>query len=304
MRLSNGARLPMVGFGTALVKDAVVIKKALDLGYRHFDCAWFYGTEEAVGEGLADFVASGRRDELFVVSKVWNTHHRPADVRKSCEESLARLRLPSLDLLLVHWPNAWLPGSTPEAPQPDEGVTLAETWAAMEALVDEGKVRALGVSNFSIKQVEELLKTARHKPVVNQVELHPLCSQRKLVGVLRRMGVTCVAYSPLGGQSVVLPNELLDREEVTRVAQSAGKSNAQVLLKWNIQRGVPVIAKTVNPARAEENLVGMYDWKLSYEQKAALDELDRGQRFISYPWSEWADPEEGGVAKPSKAFGY
>ncbi|GFR45609.1 hypothetical protein Agub_g7006 [Astrephomene gubernaculifera] len=303
VRLSNGARLPMIGLGTAAIQDPEIIKQALELGYRHIDCAWFYGNEQVVGDGLADFIAAGRREELFVVSKVWNTHHRPEDVRRSVEESLGRLRCGHLDLLLMHWPEAWTPGSSWEKPTPDTEVTISQTWAAMEALVDEGKVRSLGVSNFSLKQVEELLSGCRIPPLVNQVELHPLCSQRKLVGVLRRKGVQCVAYSPLGGQGMVKPNELKDHPVVPRVAEQAGKSNAQVLIKWNIQRGVPVIAKTANPARLAENLAGMYDWKLSYEQKEALDAMDAGRRFIDFDWKVWADPEEGGVSKPSVVMG-
>ncbi|GIL46419.1 hypothetical protein Vafri_3418 [Volvox africanus] len=304
VRLGNGVRLPLIGLGTAAIKDPQVIKKALQLGYRHIDCAWFYGNEDVVGQGLADFIAAGGRDELFIVSKVWNTHHRPEAVRRSVEESLTRLGCDHLDLLLMHWPEAWTPESTLTDPVPDTGVTIAETWAAMEALVDDGKVRALGVSNFSLKQVEELLATCRIRPLVNQVELHPLCAQRKLVGVMFRMGVQCVAYSPLGGQSMIKPNELLTHELVARVAKDAGKTPAQVLLKWNIQRGVPVIAKTSSLERLAENLGGMYDWKLSYEQKAALDELDSCTRFIDFSWKQWADPEEGGVAKPSKIMGF
>ncbi|PNW77353.1 hypothetical protein CHLRE_10g432900v5 [Chlamydomonas reinhardtii] len=303
VRLSNGVRLPMIGFGTAMIKDPQVIKDALALGYRHFDCAWFYGNEEVVGAGLADFLAAGKRDELFITSKVWNTHHRPADVRKSVEESLAKLGCGHLDLLLVHWPEAWVAGSSMENPQPDNEAPISAMWGAMEALVDEGKVKSLGVSNFSLKQVEELIAGCRVRPVVNQVELHPMCSQRKLVGVLYRMGVQCVAYSPLGGQSAVKPNELLHDERVTAIAKEAGRSNAQMLIKWNIQRGVPVVAKTSNAERARENLEGMYEWKLSYEQKAVIDTLDVGKRFIDFPWKVWADPEEGGVAKPSKVMG-
>ncbi|KXZ51511.1 hypothetical protein GPECTOR_12g474 [Gonium pectorale] len=308
VRLSNGVRLPLIGLGTAAIKDPAAIKAALELGYRHIDCAWFYGNEEVVGDGLADFIASGRRDELFVVSKVWNTHHRPEAVRRSVDESLSKLRCGHLDLLLMHWPEAWTPESSFEAPVEDTGVTIAETWAAMEALVDEGRVKALGVSNFSLKQVEALLATCRIRPVVNQVELHPLCPQRKLVGVLFRHGVQCVAYSPLGGQSLVKPNTLLNSPLVEKIAKEVGKSPAQLLLKWNIQRGVPIIAKSSSPDRLAENLSGMYDWKLSYEHKAALDELvaaagGKEERFIDFPWKAWADPEEGGVAKPSKVMG-
>ncbi|EFJ45425.1 hypothetical protein VOLCADRAFT_94271 [Volvox carteri f. nagariensis] len=219
VRLSNGVRLPLIGLGTAAIKDPEVIKTALQLGYRHIDCAWFYGNEElppdgkkstatkavlspkcVVGQGMSEFISSreGARGELFVVSKL-----------------------------------------------------------------------------------EDLLAVCRIRPQVNQVELHPMCAQRKLVGGL------------------VKTNELLTHRVVARVAQEAAKTPAQVLIKWNIQRGVPVVAKTANTDRLAENLVGMYDWKLSYDQKAALDELDSGTRFIDFDWKVWGNPEDGGVAKPS-----
>lgn len=299
VRLSNGVRMPMVGFGTAGITDPASVKSALELGYRHIDCAWFYGNEAVVGEGLKEFVASGRRSELFVTTKVWNTHHRPALVRESLTESLSRLGLSYVDLLLMHWPEAWVPGSSFEDPKPDTEVTLAETWAAMEALVDEGLVKNLGVSNFSLKQVEELLASARIKPVVNQVELHPLCAQRKLVGVSLRRGVTCVAYSPMGGQNYVKVNDLLTNPIVQQVASELGRSPAQVLLKWNIQRGVPVIPKASSPAHQADNFTGIYDWRLGSEHKALLDTLDCGKRYIDFSWKDWGNPEEGGVAKPS-----
>lgn len=301
VRLANGTRFPMLGLGTAGIKEASAIKAAVEMGYRHLDCAYAYDNEEVVGEGIREFIEAGKRPELFIVSKVWNTHHRPDAVRRCVESSLAKLGCGHLDVLLMHWPDAWTPESTLESVTLED-VPIGDTWAAMEALVDEGKVKALGVSNFSLKQVEDLVKSCRIKPLVNQVELHPFLAQRKLTGVCFRTGVQSVAYSPLGGQGWFVANSLLSNPVVAKVAEETGKTPAQVLLKWNMQRGVPVIAKSSNPERLRENLEGMFSWKLSNPHKALLDELDCAKRFIDFPWHTWADPEEGGVAKPSRVM--
>mmetsp|Transcript_13752 Transcript_13752/g.29583 ORF Transcript_13752/g.29583 Transcript_13752/m.29583 type:complete len:409 (-) Transcript_13752:535-1761(-) len=301
VRLHSGTKMPLLGLGTFGLKDAASVKTALELGYRHIDCAEVYGNEALVGEGLREFVGSGRREELFITSKLWNNHHRPEHVRPACEKTLADLGLQYLDLYLIHWPVAWLPEcqGIPENPSPDTSVTLAQTWAAMEELVDAGLVKAIGVSNFDLPHVEQLLGSCRIKPSVNQIELHPLLPQRKLVGVCLRKGVQCVAYSPLGGQSCYVQNDLISNTLVAKVAQEAGKSPAQVLLRWNMQRGIPVIPKASSPEHLKQNIEDAFKWRLSNEHKALLDTLDAGKRFITYSWKQWADPEEGGVAKPS-----
>ena len=297
--LASGARMPLLGLGTYKLARPEAVKRALELGYRSIDCAAFYGNQAVVGEGLKEFIASGRRDELFVTTKVWQTEHRPELARASALRSIEELGVGHLDLLLVHWPEAWVPGSTIESWQEDATVTIADTWRALEALVDEGLVRGLGVSNFSLAQVEALLSAARHKPLVNQVELHPLLAQRKLVGVLLRRGVACVAYSPLGAPSDARPPELLTNPVVADIAARAGRTPAQVLLRYNMQRGVPVIPKAGSDGHLAENFSHAFDWRLSNADKAALDALDAGRRFVSAPWHEWEDPEEGGALKPS-----
>lgn len=298
--------IPILGMGTAAITSPEAVKTALGLGYRHFDGAEFYGNEKIVGEGLKGF--SGDRSELFIVSKLWNTHHRPADVRVACENSLASLGVSYLDLYLIHWPEAWDPSYiwTPDSkatPVPDaSGVTIQETWAAMEALVDAGLVRSIGVSNFSLPQVEALIAGGcKIKPAINQIELHPFLAQRKLVGVLFRKGIQCVAYSPLGGPGSVVANDLISDPEILKVAEEVGKTPAQVLLKWNMQRGIPVIPKASGEAHLRANLEGMLEWKLSNAHKARLDAMDKGKRFIDFPsWKVWGDVEEGGITKPSK----
>ena len=299
--LRGGVRMPLVGLGTFRMTDAGDVKKALELGYRHLDCARIYGNEDMVGEGLKDYLATdaSARSSLWITSKVWNDAHRPAEMLKSVEATLGDLGCGYLDLLLIHWPDAWVPGGQEE---PDTTVTIKETYLAMEKLVDDGRVKFLGVSNFSLAQVEDVLSWCTHKPVVNQIELHPMLPQRKLVGVMLRKGVHSVAYSPLGHG---VSKELLEHPVVTKVAQETGKSNAQVLLKWNVQRGVAVIPKATGEAHLRDNLEGLFDWKLTWDQKSALDELEKTspKRFVDPSFHTWPDAEEGGATKPSLVFG-
>ncbi|DBA80189.1 TPA: hypothetical protein ACH3X2_007656 [Trebouxia sp. C0005] len=263
--LRSGAKLPLVGFGTYKVDNADSVRCAIAEGYRHIDCAAFYGNEETIGEGMADFINQGHRSDLFITSKVWNDAHRPKLVRASCERSIKDLGCEYLDLLLMHWPEAWEPESGMPG-KPDHTVTIQQTWEAMEELVDSGLVRHLGVSNFSVKQVEELLECARIKPVANQVELHPFLPQRKLVGVCARKGVHCIAFSPLGHSDPgVINNDVLKE-----VAQELGRTSAQVCLKWNVQRGVPVIPRSQNPKNIKANIDGIFDWVLPRAAKVRL----------------------------------
>lgn len=298
--LPGGVRMPLLGLGTFRMTDAADVKKAVEIGYRHFDCARIYGNEDMVGEGLKDYLQSSpeARSSLWITSKVWNDAHRPEVMLKSVEKTMSDLDCGYLDLLLIHWPDAWVPGGE----EPDTTVTIRDTYTAMEKLVDEGRVKFLGVSNFSLSQVEDVLSWCKHKPVVNQIELHPMLPQRKLVGVSLRKGVHSVAYSPLGHG---ISKELLEHPTVTKVAQETGKSNAQVLLKWNVQRGVAVIPKATGEAHLRDNLEGLFDWKLTWDQKSALDQLEKTnpKRFVDPSFHTWEDVEEGGATKPSVVFG-
>lgn len=289
--LTGGGRLPLIGFGTFKVESAAAVSMALEAGYRHIDCARIYGNERIVGDALAPWIEAHGRDSVFVTSKIWNDAHQPAALKASVEASLADLRCGRLDLLLVHWPEAWLPGTN----EPDTSASIRQTWEAMEALVDAGMVAHLGVSNFSVAQVEEVLDLARIRPAANQVELHPLLAQRKLVGVCARKGVVCVGYCPLGHGA----EGLLSHPEVVAVAKEVGKTPAQVLLKWNVQRGVAVIPKASSPEHVRSNIEGLFEWRLTYDQKERLDTLDSGKRYVDPSWHDWGDVEAGGVTKPS-----
>lgn len=294
--LPGGGRMPLLGLGTYKIERADQVTAALAAGYRHLDCAPAYGNEAAVGEAVAAFLSEhgpDSRSQLWITSKIWNDAHRPDAARASVARSLADLGVDYLDLLLVHWPIAWVPGTQ----DPDPGVTMAETWAALEGLVAEGLVRHLGVSNFGLPAVEEVLGFAKVRPVVNQVELHPLLAQRKLVGVCARRGVRCVAYSPLGHSRP----DLLDHPTVKEVAAQAGRTPAQVLLRWGVQRGCPVVAKAGGAGHLAENIEGLHAWRLSWDQKAALDAMDEGRRLAIPPFYTFPTGEEGGgAAKPSQ----
>lgn len=293
----GSARVPLIGLNTAGLEDTgAMVAAALDAGVRLIDCAPVNGNEAAVGAALKPFIDAGKRDELIIVSKIWNDAKRPDAVRASVTRSLAVLGCGHLDLLLIHWPVAWAPGTR----DADTGAGLAETWAAMEALVDEGLVRQLGVANFSLAQVEGLLEAARLRPVCNFVELHAQLSQRKLVGTLLRKGVQCVAHSPLGGPG----NPVVAGSEAARaLAAKAGRTAGQMLLKWGVQRGTPVVLDNPGSVEALKEQVSLFGWQLDEFEKVKLDGLNEDRRYVQPEWSHFADPEEGGALKPSAVFG-
>ncbi|XP_017269281.1 aldo-keto reductase family 1 member A1-A [Kryptolebias marmoratus] len=293
--LSLGQRMPMIGLGTwksapGQVKQAVLA--ALQCGYRHIDCAAIYGNEPEVGEALALWVGPGKalcREEVFVTSKLWNTKHDPADVEEACRSSLTHLGLSYLDLYLMHWPMAFQPGKQ-LMPQREDGsirysdTHYRDTWTAMEKLVDKGLVKAIGLSNFNARQIDDILCTARHKPVMNQVECHPYFSQADLLAHCRSVGVSVTAYSPLGSgdRPWASPDEptVLEDPQLGAVAQKYQKSPAQVILRWHIQRGVVCIPKSVTPSRIQQNL-NVFDFSLSQEDMKLIDSLNRNMRFIA-----------------------
>ena len=295
--------LPAVGLGLWKIDRAVVgdlVAEALRVGYRHLDSACDYGNEAEVGVGLERALADGlcRRDEVWVTSKLWNTYHEPQHVRPAVERTLRDLRLDHLDLYLVHFPIAlayvpfatryppgWVfdPGAARPAMRPAR-VPLADTWGAMEGLVEAGLVRRIGVCNYGVALLRELLATARIAPAVLQVELHPLLAQAKLLRFCREAGIAVTAFSPLGAPSYVplgmatAADSLLGHPAVVAIAAELGRTPAQVLLRWGVQRGTAVIPKTSRPERLVENLA-VGDFALEQGQMTALDALDRGQRF-------------------------
>ncbi|KAK5604161.1 Aldo-keto reductase 1 member A1-A [Crenichthys baileyi] len=271
------------------VKRAVLT--ALDCGYRHIDCAAAYGNEQEVGEALALWLGAEkalRRDEVFVTSKLWNTKHDPEDVEDTCRTCLAHLGLSYLDLYLMHWPMAFKRGKELMPRQDDGSICYSDThyrdtWKAMENLVEKGLVKAIGLSNFNARQIDDIMSIARHKPVVNQVECHPYLSQVDLLSHCRSLAICVTAYSPLGSgdRPWASPDEpsLLEDLRLGALAERYQKSPAQVILRWHIQRGVVCIPKSVTASRIKENLKA-FDFSLSEEDMKLIDSFNRNTRFI------------------------
>ena len=262
-RLSNGYEIPIVGFGTWQTPDGDVavssVKEALAAGYRHIDTAQGYKNEESVGQAIKE---SGiPREEIFLTTKLWNDKHDYELAKASIDESLERLGVDYLDLLLIHWPNpkalrendAWKAGN-------------AGAWKAMEEAYKDGKVRAIGVSNFMQHHLEALLETAEIVPHVNQILLAPGCAQEDLVAYCQERDILLEAYSPLGTGSI------FGNEDVEAVAERNGKSVAQVALRWSLQKGFLPLPKSVTPKNIEANL-DIFDFDLSEEDMAVLDKI-------------------------------
>jgi D-xylose reductase len=279
---------------------AGLARQAVHAGYRHLDCACDYGNEAEVGAGIRSALAASecRREELWITSKLWNTYHAREHVRPALERSLRDLRLDYLDLYLIHFPIAqafvpfeerYPPGwfHDPGEPNPRmklARVPLAETWGAMEELVTAGLVRHLGVSNFGTALLRDLLSYARVLPAVLQIELHPYLTQEKLVRFAREAGVAVTAFSPLGAQSyhsIGMAGDgesLLDEPVIRDAARRHGKTPAQVVLHWGVQRGTAVVPKTVRPERLTENLA-IFDFELSIDEMHAISALNCNRRF-------------------------
>jgi diketogulonate reductase-like aldo/keto reductase len=260
--LNNGSgEIPALGFGTSLSdnkKTEAAVKTAVEVGFRHLDAAVRYRNEAQVGAALTELFADGtvRREDLFVTTKLWNNNHRPERVRPALQASLDRLGLDAVDAYLVHTPFAFQPGDDQDPRDAqgaviyDGGVTLAETWAAMEALVDEGLSRAIGLSDIDAESTRKIVDTARIKPAVVEVESHPYHPQWELHELCKAHGIILLAFASLGH---ALEPRLLDDPRIVSIAGRCGKTPAQVLLAWGIQRGTAVLTGSVTPSRIREN---------------------------------------------------
>jgi len=253
--------IPALGFGT-LIPDPVATRTAtraaLEAGFRVIDTAERYRTEREVGEAMQEVFEGGKvkREDVFVITKLWNTNHRPERVKPSFEASLRKLQLDYVDLYLIHTPFAFQPGDEQDPRDVngnviyDKGVTLLDTWRALEGLVDEGRCRAIGLSDVSLVQVKEIFDAARIKPAVVHVESHPYHPQWDLLEYCRKNGVVLQAFAALGHSS--RPN-LLEDPAITAIARRVNKTPAQVLLAWAIQRGTALLTTSKTPSRIKEN---------------------------------------------------
>src|ERR1700690_1354260 len=277
MPLSHGAgQIPVLGFGTLIPDAAATIsatRDALEAGFRHFDCAERYRNEREVGEALQAGLAAGgiAREDIFVTTKLWNTNHRPERVKPAFEASLNRLGLNYLDLYLIHTPFAFQPGDEQDPRDQngnviyDRGVTLLDTWRAMETLLDHGKCRAIGLSDIGLDELKLIYEAARIKPAVVQVESHPYLPETELLEFCKEKGIVLLAFAPLGHGTRPGP---LEDPVITAIAARVGKTPAQVLLAWAVQRGTALLTTPRTAARAREN------FDISPLPQDALDEIN------------------------------
>ncbi|KAL0272490.1 UNVERIFIED_CONTAM: hypothetical protein PYX00_005435 [Menopon gallinae] len=282
VKLSNGQRIPILGLGTWKSKPNEVteaVKYAIDIGYRHFDCAFIYQNEKEVGAGLSSKFKEGvvKREDVWVTSKLWNTYHEPHLVEVGLRKTLSNLQLEYLDLFLIHWPHD-RDGNTIYS-----DVDYVDTWKAMEECVRKGLTKSIGLSNFNSEQVERVMKAATIKPVVNQVECHPYLTQKKLRAFCEERGIQLTAYSPLGSpdRPFADPNapKLLEDPKLKTIADKYGKTPAQILIRYQIQRGNVVIPKSVTKERIRQNFQ-VFDFELSREDMSVVDSFDIGGRLV------------------------
>lgn len=272
MKLNNGVEMPALGLGVYLSppeQTAGAVRSAIGSGYRLIDTAAAYGNEREVGEGIAG--SRVNRDELFVTTKLWIADYGHDEALRAFDVSMGKLKLDYLDLYLLHWP------------APSSWDRTVESFRAAKRLLDEGRVRAIGVCNFNAGHLRDLIRETGVVPAVNQVELHPLFNQAELRAVHAELGIVTQAWSPIGG---VLVNHPRDPQAVTRVlelpvmrrlAEKTGRTPAQVILRWHLQNGVAAIPKSVNPDRISSNF-DIFDFELTPEDMAAIDALDTGAR--------------------------
>ncbi|KAI0471806.1 NADP-dependent oxidoreductase domain-containing protein [Xylariaceae sp. FL0804] len=311
--LNNGVKIPALGFGTFASEGSKgetykAVKCALEVGYRHLDCAWFYLNEGEVGEGVRDFLKENsdvKREDIFITTKVWNHLHEPEEVKWSLDNSLKNFGLDYVDLFLVHWPIAaertddYMPKigadgkyvikkELTENPEP--------TWRAMESLLASGKTRAIGVSNWTIDGLKQLLAFAKVKPQVNQIEMHPFLPNQALLDFCKQHDVLVEAFSPLGSQDQVptTGEKVRTNETLLEVARRSGHDLAQVLLAWGLRRGYVVLPKSSTPSRIRSNAEVP---ELSDADFDAVESVARGRhvRFVNmkdtFGYDVWPNEE-------------
>ncbi|KAK7354398.1 hypothetical protein VNO80_19859 [Phaseolus coccineus] len=294
--------MPVIGFGTASTSSTNDTKEAaleaIKVGYRHFDTASIYGSEEPLGEAIAEALQLGliaSRDELFITSKLWCTHNFPHLVLPAIHKTLQSLNLEYLDLYLIHWPISVKPGIW-EFPYPEEALTsfdLKGVWKAMEECKNLGLTKCIGVSNFSCNKLEKLLSFATIPPSVNQVEMNPTWQQKKLLQYCQAKGIIITAYSPLGAPGAMWgSNNVLDNELLKEIAKNHGKSFAQVCIRWLYEVGVTVAVKSYNKERMKQN-IEIFDWSLLKDDYEKIAQVEQHQMWKNGPTKFISDLRDG-----------
>lgn len=302
-KLADGDVIPAVGLGLWKIDGdatADAVRSAVEIGYRHLDAACDYGNEVEAGQGIQKSIDDGlvTREQLWVTSKLWNTFHSAKDVRSACEKTLADLKLDYLDLYHIHFPIslAFVPADKryppgwffdPEAEHPqmqEASVPILETWQAMVELKQAGLVKNIGVCNFGVSLLRDLMASSSVKPSVLQVELHPYLTQQKLLRFCAENEIHVTGFSPLGAQSyfsIGMAEQgegVIDREETKKVAAEVGRTAAQVVLRWGIQRGTSIVPKSSRKERLKENLQ-LFDFELTEDQMNTISALNQNRRF-------------------------
>jgi aldehyde reductase len=301
IRFTEGKEIPQLALGTwksepGKVYDAVKYA-ILEAGYRHIDCAWIYFNEEEVGKALREVIDSGavKREDLFITSKLWCTFHSTHLVKPALQKTLTALQLDYLDLYLIHFPIGYEEGGNP-FPALEEGdpskvkasdVDYLDTWKGMEECVNEGLTEFIGVSNFNSEQLKRVIDNCFIKPACNQIESHPYCPNEELIKFCKENDVCVVVYSPLGSpdRPWAQPDDpiLMEDEKVKQIAQNREKSVAQVLIRFHLQRGVAVIAKSVTPERIAANM-DVWNFELTQDEMDTLLSIETRFRGCRFSW--------------------
>lgn len=308
--LNTDNQIPLIGLGTWKAAPGEVytaIRWALKLGYNHFDCAPIYGNQKEIGQAFHDAMEEDnlRRQDIFITSKLWNDSHQAKDVLPALHKTLEELQVEYLDLWLMHWPVAQKPGTAIPSGSDDmlslKDVPLEETWAEMEKAYNQGLVKAIGTSNFGSEKLQLILDKGQISPAVNQVECHPYLQQNELLDFCNKNMIALTAYSPLGSGSRSKDGNaesnnksaLLEDAVILNIAHKLNVSAAQVILAWQMQRGVIVIPKSANEARLQENLNSL-NLILDNQDMEQIARLDKGYRVIDGKAFAYGDytPEE------------
>jgi len=277
--------MPFVGLGTCCgISNSIVyqmVKDAIDVGYRHIDTAFVYGNEIEVGQAINEKITAGvlKREDIFITTKVWNTYHSRGRATEAIRLALKKLNVTYIDLMLIHWPMGYSE-STDDFPKDSSGNAVAsnvdylDTWKALEDSVNDKLVRSIGLSNFNHLQIDRVLENSKIKPTVLQVESHPFLTQKSLIEYSKQHNITVTAYAPLGNGA------LIDVENVTKIAEKHNVSAAQVLLRYQVQRGVIVIPRSTHKERIIEN-ISLFGFQLTDEDIKTLDGLNKGVRYYA-----------------------